>query len=195
MKFKLAIFCTLGLLAATQASACYTVYDTNNRVLYQGLDAPVDMSLHVKDALRARFPAGAHMAFDQTNQCAVTTVAQVPRASGGHVPAGTIQMERRTQPTSSSPLLTDRRTAASLNLPATPMAGQIVLVPAEAAARVKLPSMTVIPAETFARATPGSNTAILGAGPAPAQGETVITEMNNPPGRYIQRGKDFRIAR
>ena len=55
MKLKLAMFCAMAL-AGTHAMACYTVYDTNNRVIYQGTEAPVDMSLPLHQTLKKRFP-------------------------------------------------------------------------------------------------------------------------------------------
>lgn len=188
MKLKLAMFCALAL-AGANAMACYTVYDSNNRVIYQGTEAPVDMSLPLHQTLQKRFP-GAHMVFDQSNNCAPVGLAQVARPTVRDVPAGTIRMERdgRTvTPTSSSPLFTDIDTAQRQKLPHTIVAGDIVRVPASAAARVDLPTMTVIPADTaLASARPAPmdttlagvpNTATMGAGPAPR--ETVITEMRD----------------
>jgi hypothetical protein len=188
MKLKLATFCGL-LLAGANAMACYTVYDTNNRVIYQGLDAPVDMSLPLHQTLGKRFP-GAHMVFDNSNTCSPVSIAQVARPVGPNVPPGTIRMERtgRTlQPSSSAPLLTDRETAQRANLPHTVVAGNIVMVPAAAAARVDLPTFTVIPADTaLARATPAApNTSAMGAGPVSRE-KTVITEMRDG-STYIQR--------
>lgn len=188
MKLKLALFCSLAL-AGANAMACYTVYDGNNRVIYQGAQAPVDMSRPIHETLGARYP-GAHMVFDQSNRCTPVTLAQVARPTGRDVPAGTIRMEggRQATPTSSSPLLTDRETAERQNLPHTVVAGDVVLVPASAASRARIPSMTVIPSEAtlLAQRAPQAdaavlagapNTATMGAGPAP--GQTVITELRD----------------
>ncbi|HZY15839.1 MAG TPA: hypothetical protein VFE74_04375, partial [Ramlibacter sp.] len=79
MTLKPALFCGL-LLAGANAMACYTVYDGNQRVLYQGLDAPVDMSLPLHEALRvARYPAQASLVFNQGARCTPVRLAQVPR--------------------------------------------------------------------------------------------------------------------
>lgn len=199
MKLKLALFCSLGLLAAANASACYTVYDNANRVLYQGFDAPVDMSRPLHEAMRGRYPAGAQLVFDQSNQCARTTVAQVSRSSVPHAAPGTIRIERtgRAQPVSTSaPLLTDRRTAQSLGLPHTVVAGEVVVVPAQAAARVSFSPLTVVPSTTVAAAPTAPNTAAMGAGPARplAKPDTVITEMRDPPMTIVQQGSHLMVT-
>jgi hypothetical protein len=196
MKLKLAALAAL-VLAAANASACYTVFDANNRVIFQGEQPPVDMSLPLHQTLGRQHP-GAHMVFDQNADCRPVTLAQVPRSATAPVPANTIRMERtaRVVPVSNAPLLTDRRTAASLNLPHTVLEGQIVMVPAQAAARVNLPTLTVVPATEIARVNPA--TSVMGAGPLPSQyparaGETVITEMHNPPLTAVQRGERMAI--
>lgn len=185
MKLKLALTCCLGLLAAANASACYTVYDSNNRVLYQGVNAPVDMSLQLHDAMRGRFPPGSQLVFDNSNACAVTTIAQVSRSNAPHAAPGTLRIERtgRSQPVSSAPLLTDRRTAQRMGLPHTTMAGEVVMVPPQAAARVDFSPMTVVPSTAVAAAP---DTRALGAGPA--RGQTVITEMRDPPLTIVEQG-------
>jgi hypothetical protein len=193
MKLKIGLLCAL-LLAGGQALACYTVYDGSGRVVYRGADAPVDMSLPLHQALAQRFPGGSSLVFDQQANCTPVGLAQVARPTGAMVPVNTIRMERsgRTlSPTSSAPLLTDRHTAARLNLPHTVMAGNIVMVPAHAAARVDLPTFTVIPADQAVARAP--NTSAMGAGPA--RGDTVITEMRDPPMTIIQRGKDTTVRR
>jgi hypothetical protein len=99
---------------------------------------------------------------------------------------------RMAQP-STAPLLTDRRTASSLNLPHTVLQGDIVMVPADAAAKVRLPAVTVVPAAPVAEVT--SSTAVMGAGPAPlASKETVITELRNPPITIVQRGANVAVT-
>ena len=194
MKFKLALLCGLAL-AGANASACYTIYDANDRVVYRGVEAPVDMSLPVHQTVGRRFP-GAHMVFDVSNACDSVAITQVSRPSSADLPPNSIRMERTTRTLpggAAAPLLTDRRTAMAMNLPHRVMEGEIVMVPAEVAARVDLPSMTVIPATQFARAPdtstlaagPAPATATMGAGPAP--GGTVITEMHNPPLTAVQR--------
>lgn len=186
MKLKTAILCGL-VLAGSNAMACYTVYDATNRVVYRGLDAPVDMSLPLHQALSGRFPAGSSLVFDQGATCTPVSIAQVARPTGAMVPPNTIRMERtgrQLSPSSSAPLLTDRETAQRQQLPHTVVAGDIVLVPAAAAARASLPNFTVIPADTALARAATPNTAAMGAGPA--RSDTVITEMRD--GRvYVQR--------
>ena len=76
MKAKLVVLFGL-MLAGANAMACYTVYDNSNRVVYRGLDAPVDMSLPLHEALAGRFPAGSSMVFDQGSTCAMLTGVHV----------------------------------------------------------------------------------------------------------------------
>lgn len=199
MKFRIGLFCGL-LLAGANAMACYTVYDGNNRVVYRGVDAPVDMSMPLKEALATRFPAGASMVFNQGASCTPVSIAQVARPTGPMVPPNTIRMERtgRTaKPTSdASPLLTDRATALRQNLPHTVVSGEIVMVPAQVAARMDLPTFTVIPTDEAVARAAGPATAAMGAGPArPASGNTVITEMRDPPMTIIQRGGSIAVQR
>jgi hypothetical protein len=195
MKFKHAFLCGLAL-ASANAMACYTVYDARDRVVYQGVEAPVDMSMHLREALAARgYAAGSRMEFDLSTSCAPVNLAQVARPTSGDVPPGTIRMERSgkqaTTPSSSAPLLTDRATAMRSQLPHTVVAGNIVVVPAQAAARVDLPTFTVIPADTVAlAAVRGPDTRAMGAGPA--RDQTVITEMRDGT-RTIQQGSNAAV--
>jgi hypothetical protein len=195
MKYKLALLAILGL-AGANAMACYTVYDGHDRVVFQGVEAPVDMSLPLHQALAARgYPVGTRMVFDLAATCTPVSVAQVARPASGDVPANTIRMERsgRTlSPSSAAPLLTDRQTAERQHLPHVQVAGDIVMVPARAAARVDLPTFTVIPADT-AVARAGVDTRVLGAGPA--RQDTVITEMRNPPMTLVERGSNLGARR
>jgi hypothetical protein len=196
MKWKLAVLCGL-MLAGANAMACYTVYDGNNRVIYRGLDAPVDMSLSLHEALAARFPTGSSLVFDQAPTCTPVSIAQVARPTGPMVPVNTIRIERtgrQISPTSEAPLFTDRKTAERQGLPHTTVAGDIVMVPPSAAARAQMSTFTLIPAETVA-GTSRVNTAAMGAGPTPRTDETVITEMRNPPVTIIQRGANVSVQR
>jgi hypothetical protein len=81
-----------------------------------------------------------------------------------------------------SPLLTDLRTAQSMNLPYNELSGGIVVVPAQAAARVVGPSVTVVPA---ARAEPVAFA---------DRDETVITELHNPRMTVVQHGADILVS-
>ena len=196
MKFKLALLCGLAL-AGANAMACYTVYDSNSRVVYQGVETPVDMSLQLHEALRVRgFPAGSRMVFDRES-CGNVPVAQV-RSTGRELPPNTIHIVRdqRVAKVAQGPLLTDPGTAASMGMPHTVIASNIAVVPRGAAAMDRTPAVTVVPATAVAYA--GPNTAAMGAGPAnfdtrvmggapaPARGITVITEYRNG-GQTIER--------
>jgi hypothetical protein len=196
-KLKLGMLCGL-LLAGANAMACYTVYDAKSRVIYRGADAPVDMSLPLHQALAGQFPAGSSLVFDQAATCTPVRIAQVARPTGRDAPPNTIRMERTGRqispsPSSAAPLLTDRETAVRARLPHTIVAGDIVMVPGEAAARADLPTFTVIPADTAVARAASVDTRAMGAGPA--QPSTVITEMRNPPVTIIQRGDQLSVQR
>ncbi|MBC5766471.1 hypothetical protein [Ramlibacter albus] len=151
---KLALLCALGL-AGANALACYTVYDRNNRVVYNELRPPVDMSLPLHQTLPRRFPGG-HMVFDVNGEC--------PRVNGN-----TDQLASARPATGApAPLLTDVSTAAALRVPHTNVTDTIALVPGYAAARLDLPTYTVIPADAtaLAAARPAATT-MMGAGPTP----------------------------
>jgi hypothetical protein len=187
MKFKLALLAGLAI-AGTNAFACYTVYDAGNRVIYQGEQAPVDMSRPLHLTLGRSNP-GAQMVFDQGSNCparatdtavvaTARTAAPVNTASMGAGPAGGPAAAAPRQLASNGPLLTDRRTAQSLNLPHTVVSGEIVMVPAQYAALVNRPAVNVIPATAFVGAPAESvNTTAMGA--APARSGVVITEKRD----------------
>ena len=193
---KMGLACGL-LLAGANALACYTVYDKASRVVYRGMEAPVDMSQPLHEALAGRFPAGASMVFEQGALCAPVSISQVARPSVPMVPPNTIRMERtgrQLSPSSAAPLLTDRHTAQRQQLPYTVLAGDIVLVAPPAAARASMSTFTVIPADTaFARAPAAPDTRAMGAGAA--QPATVITEMRNPPVTIIERDGKVTVRR
>lgn len=128
-------FLVASLLAAAswQALACYTVYDSNNRVMYRGEKAPVDMSVPLHDTLPQRFPGG-QMVFD-SGSCALAPAAA---------------LSSRSSPGSSAPLFTDRHTAQRIGVPYALVGGDIALVaPRDAVvAEAALPSrISVIPGE------------------------------------------------
>lgn len=162
--WKSLLLCSLLGTASLQAAACYTVYDASNQVVYNARTAPVDMSQPISQTLPQVFPGG-HMVVSAGNDC--------PREQPVALVAD------RTP--STAPLLTDRRTAAAMNVPHTILASGAALVrntPATevvAANRVAPPVMLPAPM------------------PAPAvmavarpRSETVITEMHNPPLMAVQ---------
>ncbi len=162
MKLKLALLCTLGL-TSVNAMACYTIYDRANQVVYNAQTAPVDMSRPLHETLPVAFPGG-HMVFGATTDC--------PREGPSRVSLTPVS------PSKPSPLLTDRRTAAALNLKHTVLPSGVALVnnpPAIFGATVYAasPALTVAPAAQAQRA------------PRTA---TVITEMHNPPLTIVQQG-------
>ena len=197
-KIKLALLCGLAL-AGANAMACYTVYDHGGRVLYRGMDAPVDMAMQLHDALAARgYPAGSRMQFDEMTTCSPLALGSWATPTGTDVPLNTMRLQGATATNilggPPAPLLTDRATAQRSHLPHTEVAGDIVMVPPAAAERAIQPTVTVLPSSTYtaAAAPVVPDTRALGAGPANYAGttavpattgkrEVVITELRDPP--------------
>jgi hypothetical protein len=204
MKLRICLLLASLLGAASPgAMACYTVYDASNRVVYQGEDAPVDMSLPTYRTLKP----GVHMVFDQATACRPVGFADMARPAGIAAAPNTAVMgagpamipaaapARRAAPPSNAPLLTDRRTALANKVPYTVMSGDVVLVPAEYASRVVAPTVNVIPPAVPVATIPA--TSVMGGPAAPARGraETVITELHNPPVVVEQRGNQVMVNR
>ncbi len=162
------LFCSL--LAATclpAAAACYTVYDRANRVVYQGADAPVDMSMALHDALAARYP-GTHMVFDTLTDCPSIPIARQAPVTGG------------------TPLLTNQQMAQAMRLPYTPMAGGIALVQPRDVRMA--PGVTVLPAEGSTLAARSGNETVI-TEYRDARGNTVeIFDRANDPTRMMGAG-------
>jgi hypothetical protein len=157
--------------ASLHASACYTVYDRSDRVVYQSEFPPVDMSRPIHETLPSRFP-DSHMVFDTTATCPATTSIA---ARGGVI-------DTRTH----SPLLTDERTAVAMGMPHTRLAGGIALVQPRDA--ILAPGLTVL-ADTRLAAS-RSNTSAMGAGPSTGP---VITELRDPPLTIEQTGRGMTV--
>ena len=95
---NLALVALLGL-AAGNASACFTVYDRSNAIVYYAQTPPVDMTPPFNDKLQKVFP-GSHLVFGSTTGC--------PVKQAGYNPAK--------PPAVTSPLFTDKRTAEEMKL-------------------------------------------------------------------------------
>jgi hypothetical protein len=207
MKSKYAL--VLGLaLAGANAMACYTVYDSRDRVLYNGVDAPVDMRMQLHAALAARgYPAGSRMVFEETQGCANVALGSLARPTGSDVPPNHLVLERsarsvaaRSEPP--APLLTSRATAEASHLPHVQVAGDIVMVPPQAADRAIKPTVTVLPAQSFvatsAPAVSTPDTRALGAGPAVVaprgRKQVVITELRDPPVTIVNNGGSVTVT-
>lgn len=172
MNFARAAVALLAALAAGQALACYSVYDRNNRLVYRGQKAPVDMSLPLSQAVAAAYPGG-HLVFGQDADCPQINDAPLPQmplvSSSGR-----------------SPLLTDRATATAMGLPHTVLPSGVALVrerPDDMRPGITLADSGLPPA--------APDTRMMGAGaarPAPQlqQRNLVITEMHTPPITAVQ---------
>ncbi|RYF40608.1 MAG: hypothetical protein EOO25_12165 [Comamonadaceae bacterium] len=149
--WKKLLLCSLLGTASLQAAACYTVYDASNQMVYNARTAPVDMSQPISQTLPHVFPGGHMVITDSTDCPRVQPAALVADRAVG-----------------TAPLLTDRRTAAAMNVPHTILASGAALVP-----NAQVPSLNAAPVVLAATAS---------------RTETVITEMHNPPLTVVQVG-------
>jgi hypothetical protein len=143
------LLASLLSLPALPALACYTVYGEGNRIMYQSDKPPVDMSRPLHETIPQRFPGG-QLVFDQTAECAV--LSSVAIGDGGPI--------TRT----SSPLLTDEKTAKRIGAPHRIVDGIAVISPADVTMK---PGVTVVPSTAVASKSP-PNTTVLGGPPAPS---------------------------
>jgi hypothetical protein len=160
------LMCAVLGAASFSANACYTVYGPYGQVVYQSLEAPVDMSRPLHETLPSRYPGG-HLVFDTSANCPVTTSIA---ARGG-----------TRDWTTRSPLLTNESTALALHMPHRQLAGGIALV--DTGTAMMAPALTVIPDTRLAANRP--NTSAMGAGPSRGP---VITELRDPPMTIEQTG-------
>jgi hypothetical protein len=128
-------FCKRLLLAflvapGTPALACYAVYDSGGRIVYQSDKPPVDMARALHETLPERFPAGSHLVFDNAVACP-SVISPLAVGDGGPL--------TRTQST----LLTDGRTARAQRLPHRTVGHDIAVVPPDTAAME--PGLSVLP--------------------------------------------------
>ncbi|MFC5499193.1 hypothetical protein ACFPOE_16720 [Caenimonas terrae] len=165
MKLKLALFCAIGL-ASVNAMACYTVYDRDNHVVYNSQTPPVDMSRPLHETVPVRFPGGS-MIFDASTDCP----SQAP-----------VKVALPQSPSRPSPLLTDRRTAAAMHAPHTILPSGVALI------SQPTPVMVAgLSSYSSASPAPVAAPAVLAQRRARA-GDTVITELHNPPLTVVQQG-------
>ncbi|MES2785637.1 MAG: hypothetical protein V4684_09255 [Pseudomonadota bacterium] len=130
--WKLSLMGLLVSATSFNALACYTVHDSAGRVVYQGSEAPVDMSRPLHETVPQRFPGG-HMVFDTTTACTNINVTA----------AGTNRAFQKA--VLNSPLLTDAVTARRMNVPHTLVARGVAVVDGPAVAMA--PAVTVVPSE------------------------------------------------
>ena len=163
MKLKLALLCTLGLASVNAMASCYTVYDRSNQVVYNAQTPPVDMSRPLHETLPVAFPGG-HLVFGNGTDCPVNGPSRVSLTP--------------VSPSKPSPLLTDRRTAAALNLTHTVLPSGYALVNNPPASALGVTVLASSPAPLIAPAVQAQR----------MRTATVITEMHNPPLRIVQQG-------
>lgn len=173
MRLNHFVLCSLLGLATAPALACYTVYDPSDRVVYQSQTPPVDMSRPLHETLPARFPGG-HMVFSAGGECAV--INSVATGRGGLTLSST------------SPLLTDERSAKALGLPHTVLSDRVVVVKPR---DVSLPpGISVVPsgpapAVPIPAAAPSQKTSSRG---------MTITELRDPPLRVVQSADGMLVS-
>jgi len=91
-----ALVALLPALSASQALACYTVYNRSNQVIYHAAAAPVDMRYQLHQTLPAVYPGG-HLVFSVTDtSCPPVNQARATASARGDALArGESYVERR----------------------------------------------------------------------------------------------------
>jgi hypothetical protein len=129
--WKYLLLCPL-IAASFDAAACYTVYDRANRIVYQGEEAPVDMSRPLHETVPARYPGG-QLVFDNQAECASINLRSPTAAYSDRI---------------TSPLLTEASNARAMRTPYTLVERNVALVqPSDAR---MTPGLTIIPPDTMA---------------------------------------------
>ena len=164
MKLKLALLCAIGL-ASVNAIACYTVYDRDNRIVYNAQTPPVDMSRPLRETVPVAFPGGT-MVFGSGTDC--------PREAPTRV-------SLPVAPSKPSPLLTDRRTAVEMKAPFTVLPSGVALINQPTA-------VMTAGLSTYSSSTPAPALVPAMARQRTARLDTMITEMHNPPLTVVQQG-------
>jgi len=164
MKLKLALLCAIGL-ASVNAMACYTVYDRDNRIVYNAQTPPVDMSRPLRETVPVAFPGGT-MIFGSATDC--------PREAP-------IPVSLPISPSKPSPLLTDRRTAVEMKAPYTVLPSGVALISQPTA--VMTAGLT-----SYSSSVPAPVALPAMAPQRSARRDTVITELHNPPLTVVQQG-------
>ena len=172
--WKSLLLCSLLGTASMHAAACFTVYDRNNTIVYNAQTPPVDMSEPLHQTLPKRFPGG-HMLISEGKDCPVVQPNPLVTA----------------QSKGTAPLLTDRETAASLDVPHTILPSGAALVPRASGLPPARPVFLNPGSRSPAAATPVS---LVSPNGVARSGPTVITEMHNPPLVVVQTGKNLSIS-
>ncbi len=70
MRSATCLFVSAFLCAPSLAAAnCYSIYTTQNRLTYQSTVAPIDLSMRISDAMRARFPGDFFVMIPDDTDC------------------------------------------------------------------------------------------------------------------------------
>ena len=173
---KSLLLCSLLGTTSMHATACFIVYDRTNTVVYNAQTPPVDMSEPLHETLPKRFPGG-HMVITEGNNCPVLQPNPLVAARS----------------TGNAPLLTDRETAESLNVPHTILPSGAALVPRASG----LPPARPVFVRPGSKSSAAPDTAPVRMGSpngAVRANATVITEMHNPPLVAVQTGKSVSIS-
>jgi len=110
---SLALLAAAAVPAVSQAN-CFSVYDGQNRLTYQSVVAPIDLSRRISDAMAARFPNSYLVMVPDESTC------REVRAGGGVTQSrfGSIGGTPDAEKALASPLLRNTRTGlSSINEP------------------------------------------------------------------------------
>lgn len=111
---SLALLAVAAVPAVAQAN-CFSVYDGQNRLTYQSVVAPIDLSRRISDAMAARFPNSYLVMVPDESTCReVRAGGGVTQSRFGSIGGGTPNADKAL----ASPLLRNTRTGlSSINEP------------------------------------------------------------------------------
>ncbi|MEO8081624.1 MAG: hypothetical protein ABI641_13915, partial [Caldimonas sp.] len=70
MRIATCLVVSAVLAAPAAASAnCYSMYTSQNQLTYQSTVTPIDLSMRISDAMRARFPGGFFVMIPDDSDC------------------------------------------------------------------------------------------------------------------------------
>jgi hypothetical protein len=103
--------CALLALPGLAAANCYSMYDGQNRLIFQSTVAPIDLSTRISETMRARFPGVFLIMIPDDSDCRELRTGAIVTRFPSTVPGANPPPEETLQ----APLLRDGRSAGTAN--------------------------------------------------------------------------------
>jgi hypothetical protein len=101
--------CTLLALPGIAAANCYSMYDGQNRLVFQSTIAPIDLSTRISETMRSRFPGVFLIMIPDDSDCRELRTGIIVTRFATTVPGAASPPEETLQ----APLLRDGRNAGT----------------------------------------------------------------------------------